>query len=122
IEAGLDRIASLDEDRILRAFLSVIRAMLRTNYFQHGPGGEPKPYLSFKLDPAGIPDLPAPRPMFEIFVYSPRMEGVRLRAGPVARGGIRWSDRREDCRAEGLGMMRGQQVTRGAIGADGAEG
>src|SRR5207253_3502506 len=95
IEAELDAVESLDEDRILRSFLSVIRAMLRTNYFQG------KPYLSFKLDPAGIPDLPAPRPMFEIFVYSPRMEGVHLRAGNVARGGIRWSDRqigRASCR------------------------
>src|SRR5439155_12412858 len=85
IEGELDAVESLDEDRILRSFLSVIRAMLRTNFFQG------KPYLSFKLDPAGIPDLPAPRPMFEIFVYSPRMEGVHLRAGSVARGGIRWS-------------------------------
>jgi len=122
IEAGLDRITSLDEDRILRAFLSVIRAMLRTNYFQLGAGGEPKPYLSFKLDPAGIPDLPAPRPMFEIFVYSPRMEGVHLRAGPVARGGIRWSDRREDFRTEVLGLMKAQTVKNAVIVPTGAKG
>jgi glutamate dehydrogenase len=122
IEAGLDRITSLDEDRILRAFLSVIRAMLRTNYFQRGSAGEPKAYLSFKLDPAGVPDLPAPRPMFEIFVYSPRMEGVHLRAGPVARGGIRWSDRREDFRTEVLGLMKAQTVKNAVIVPTGAKG
>src|SRR5205814_7876544 len=102
--------------------LSIIRAMLRTNYFQHGPGGEPKAYLSFKLDPAGVPDLPAPRPMFEIFVYSPRMEGVHLRAGPVARGGIRWSDRREDFRTEVLGLMKAQTVKNAVIVPTGAKG
>jgi len=122
IEAGLDRITSLDEDRILRAFLSVIRAMLRTNYFQRGADGAPKPYLSFKLDPAGVPDLPAPRPMYEIFVYSPRMEGVHLRAGPVARGGIRWSDRREDFRTEVLGLMKAQTVKNAVIVPTGAKG
>ena len=122
IEAQLDAIASLDEDRILRSFLSVIRAMLRTNYFQSGRDGEPKPYLSFKLDPAGIPDLPAPRPMFEIFVYSPRMEGVHLRAGKVARGGIRWSDRREDFRTEILGLMKAQTVKNAVIVPTGAKG
>jgi glutamate dehydrogenase len=122
IEAGLDAIASLDEDRILRSFLSVIRAMLRTNYFQSGEDGGPKPYLSFKLDPAGIPDLPAPRPMFEIFVYSPRMEGVHLRGGKVARGGIRWSDRREDFRTEILGLMKAQTVKNAVIVPTGAKG
>jgi glutamate dehydrogenase len=122
IEARLDAIASLDEDRILRSFLSVIQAMLRTNYFQSGQDGEPKPYLSFKLDPAGIPDLPAPRPMFEIFVYSPRMEGVHLRAGRVARGGIRWSDRREDFRTEILGLMKAQTVKNAVIVPTGAKG
>src|SRR6266480_6755956 len=122
IEGGLDRITSLDEDRILRSFLSVIQAMLRTNYFQKGQDGEPKPYLSFKLDPAGIPDLPAPRPMFEIFVYSPRMEGVHLRAGPVARGGIRWSDRREDFRTEVLGLAKAQTVKNAVIVPTGAKG
>jgi glutamate dehydrogenase len=122
IEERLDAIASLDEDRILRSFLSVIRAMLRTNYFQAGQNGEPKPYLSFKLDPAGIPDLPAPRPMFEIFVYSPRTEGVHLRAGKVARGGIRWSDRREDFRTEVLGLMKAQTVKNAVIVPTGAKG
>jgi glutamate dehydrogenase len=122
IEARLDAIASLDEDRILRSFLSVIQAMLRTNYFQRGGDGAPKPYLSFKLDPARIPDLPAPRPMFEIFVYSPRMEGVHLRAGKVARGGIRWSDRREDFRTEILGLMKAQTVKNAVIVPTGAKG
>jgi glutamate dehydrogenase len=122
IETRLDAIVSLDEDRILRSFLSVIQAMLRTNYFQRAQDGEPKPYLSFKLDPAGIPDLPAPRPMFEIFVYSPRMEGVHLRAGRVARGGIRWSDRREDFRTEVLGLMKAQTVKNAVIVPTGAKG
>src|SRR5205814_3460783 len=116
IEGELDADESLDEDRILRSFLSVIRAMLRTNFFQG------KPYLSFKLDPVGIPDLPAPRPMFEIFVYSPRMEGVHLRAGSVARGGIRWSDRREDFRTEVLGLMKAQTVKNAVIVPTGAKG
>jgi glutamate dehydrogenase len=122
IEAKLDAIASLDEDRILRSFLSVIQAMLRTNYFQTGEDGEPKPYLSFKVDPARIPDLPAPRPMFEIFVYSPRTEGVHMRAGRVARGGIRWSDRREDFRTEILGLMKAQTVKNAVIVPTGAKG
>ncbi len=122
IESELDAVASLDEDRILRSFLSVIQAMLRTNYFQRGTDGEPKPYLSFKLDPAKIPDLPAPRPKFEVFVYSPRMEGVHLRAGSVARGGIRWSDRREDFRTEILGLMKAQTVKNAVIVPTGAKG
>jgi glutamate dehydrogenase len=122
IEGRLDAIASLDEDRILRSFLSVIQGMLRTNYFQAGEDGAPKSYLSFKLDPAGIPDLPAPRPMFEIFVYSPRTEGVHLRAGEVARGGIRWSNRREDFRTEILGLMKAQTVKNAVIVPTGAKG
>jgi glutamate dehydrogenase len=122
IEERLDAIASLDEDRILRSFLSVIQGMLRTNYFQTAEDGKPKPYLSFKLDPSGIPDLPAPRPMFEIFVYSPRTEGVHLRAGKVARGGIRWSDRREDFRTEVLGLMKAQTVKNAVIVPTGAKG
>ena len=122
IEGRLDAIASLDEDRILRSFLSVIQGMLRTNYFQTGEDARPKPYLSFKLDPAGIPDLPAPRPMFEIFVYSLQTEGVHLRAGKVARGGIRWSDRREDFRTEILGLMKAQTVKNAVIIPTGAKG
>ncbi|HEY1368073.1 MAG TPA: NAD-glutamate dehydrogenase domain-containing protein, partial [Gaiellaceae bacterium] len=122
IETALDAVQSLDEDRILRSFLRVLQAMLRTNAYQRGPGGESKEYLSFKLDPAQIPDLPAPRPAFEIFVYSPRTEGIHLRGGAVARGGIRWSDRREDFRTEILGLMKAQQVKNTVIVPNGAKG
>jgi len=118
----LDAVANLDEDRILRRFLAVIRATLRTNWYQRGPSGSPKPYLSIKLDPARIPDLPLPRPMFEIFVYSPRVEGVHLRGGKVARGGLRWSDRREDYRTEVLGLMKAQMVKNAVIVPVGAKG
>ena len=122
IEAALDRVANLDEDRILRSCLGVIRATLRTNYFQHGPGGTPKPYVSFKLDPHRIPELPEPRPKYEIFVYSPRVEGVHLRGGTVARGGIRWSDRREDFRTEVLGLAKAQMVKNAVIVPVGSKG
>ena len=122
IEAALDEVASLDEDRILRRFLNAILATLRTNYFQEAENGEHKPYLSFKLDPSGIPELPLPRPMFEVFVYSPRMEGVHLRGSEVARGGIRWSDRKEDFRTEILGLMKAQTVKNAVIVPTGAKG
>jgi glutamate dehydrogenase len=122
IEAALDAVVSLDQDRILRSFLQVIQAMLRTNYFQRDAEGRPKPYLAFKLDSPRLPDLPAPRPMFEIFVYSPRTEGVHLRSGKVARGGIRWSDRREDFRTEILGLMKAQTVKNAVIVPTGAKG
>jgi glutamate dehydrogenase len=118
IEEAIDAVDSLDEDRILRSFLAVVLAMLRTNHFQ----GDPKPYLSFKLDPARVPVLPAPRPRFEIFVYSPRVEGVHLRGGAVARGGLRWSDRREDFRTEILGLMKAQMVKNALIVPVGAKG
>jgi glutamate dehydrogenase len=121
IEEAIDAIESLDEDRILRNFLAVVRAMLRTNHFQPGAGG-PKPYLSFKLDPTRVPLLPAPRPRFEIFVHSPRVEGVHLRGGAVARGGLRWSDRREDFRTEVLGLMKAQMVKNALIVPFGAKG
>src|SRR2546423_12257929 len=117
IEEAIDAVESLDEDRILRNFLSVIQATLRTNYFQPG-----KPYMAFKLDPAQIPVVPAPRPRFEIFVYSPRTEGVHLRGGKVARGGLRWSDRREDFRTEILGLMKAQMVKNAVIVPVGAKG
>src|SRR5690606_15666919 len=81
IEAALDQVANLDEDRILRQFLALMQATLRTNWFQRGADGAPKPYLSFKFLPSKIPNLPQPLPMFEIFVYSPRFEGVHLRGG-----------------------------------------
>jgi glutamate dehydrogenase len=121
IEEAIDAVESLDEDRILRNFLAVVRAMLRTNYFQLDAGG-PKPYLSFKLDPARVPLVPAPRPRFEIFVQSPRVEGVHLRGGAVARGGLRWSDRREDFRTEILGLMKAQMVKNALIVPVGAKG
>ncbi|MDQ4062435.1 MAG: NAD-glutamate dehydrogenase, partial [Actinomycetota bacterium] len=122
IKESLDAVTSLDEDRILARFLSVTLATLRTNYFQSTLEGEPKPYLSFKLDPTNIPELPLPRPMFEIFVYSPRTEGIHLRGGEVARGGIRWSDRREDFRTEVLGLMKAQTVKNAVIVPVGAKG
>ncbi len=122
IETALDGVASLDQDRILRNFLHLTQATLRTNYFQKGPDGRLRPYLSVKLDPTRVPDLPRPRPMFEIFVYSPRMEGLHLRGGRVARGGIRWSDRREDFRTEILGLMKAQTVKNAVIVPVGAKG
>ncbi|MGH3106455.1 MAG: NAD-glutamate dehydrogenase, partial [Rubrobacteraceae bacterium] len=122
IEEALEEVVSLDEDRILRNFLNVALATVRTNYYQRTPGGEPKPYLSFKFDPSEILVLPLPRPKFEIFVYSPRMEGVHLRGGRVARGGIRWSDRREDFRTEVLGLMKAQMVKNAVIVPVGAKG
>jgi glutamate dehydrogenase len=119
---AIDQVANLDEDRILRSFLGMVEATLRTNYYQVGEGGQPKAYLSFKLDPSQVPSLPKPRPMFEVFVYSTRTEAVHLRGGPVARGGIRWSDRREDFRTEILGLMKAQMVKNAVIVPVGAKG
>lgn len=120
----LDSVVSLDEDRIVRSFQTVIQAMLRTNYWQpaHRNTGGPHPYISFKLDPGMLPDLPKPRPLREIFVCSPRVEGVHLRGGLVARGGLRWSDRREDFRTEVLGLMKAQTVKNTIIVPLGAKG
>jgi glutamate dehydrogenase len=120
IAGGLDDVASLDEDRILRAYLGLIMATRRTNYFR--VSAEPLPYLVFKLDAAVVPDLPAPRPKFEMFVYSPSFEGVHLRFANVARGGIRWSDRREDFRTEVLGLAKAQEVKNSVIVPSGAKG
>ncbi|KEF17339.1 NAD-glutamate dehydrogenase [Streptomyces rimosus] len=122
LDGALDQVASLDEDRILRSFLTVIKATLRTNHYQKNSDGEPHTYLSIKLDPQAIPDLPAPRPAYEIWVYSPRDEGVHLRFGKVARGGLRWSDRREDFRTEGLGLGKAQMVKNTVIVPVGAKG
>ncbi|MFF4830858.1 NAD-glutamate dehydrogenase [Streptomyces sp. NPDC001315] len=122
LEAALDQVASLDEDRILRSFLTVIKATLRTNFFQEAAAGKPHDYVSMKFDPQAIPDLPAPRPAFEIWVYSPRVEGVHLRFGKVARGGLRWSDRREDFRTEILGLVKAQMVKNTVIVPVGAKG
>jgi len=110
IEKKLEEVVSLDE------------ATMRTNYFQQDEKGASKSYISFKFDPALVSDLPLPRPKFEIFVYSPRVEGVHLRAGKVARGGLRWSDRREDFRTEVLGLMKAQQVKNTVIVPEGAKG
>ncbi|MER6194829.1 NAD-glutamate dehydrogenase [Streptomyces cyaneofuscatus] len=122
LDGALDQVASLDEDRILRSFLTVIKATLRTNFFQNAEDGTPHSYVSMKFDPQAIPDLPAPRPAFEIWVYSPRVEGVHLRFGKVARGGLRWSDRREDFRTEVLGLVKAQMVKNTVIVPVGAKG
>jgi glutamate dehydrogenase len=127
IEDALTSVTNPDEDRILRLYVTLIEATLRTNYFQaeqRAAGGERtrKPYLSFKLNSQTIAELPAPRPLFEIFVYSTLMEGLHLRAGKVARGGIRWSDRREDFRTEILGLMKAQNVKNVVIVPMGSKG
>ncbi len=122
IVRALDDVSSLDHDRILRAYLTNIKATLRTNFFQVGPDGEPLERLSLKVDPSKIPELPEPRPRFEIFVYSPRVEGVHLRFGAVARGGLRWSDRRDDFRTEILGLVKAQMVKNTVIVPVGAKG
>ena len=140
IEDALERVTNPDEDRILRLYVSLIEATLRTNYFQRSGAtgsqpvgrraesaplhdeGERKLYLSFKLDSSIVPELPLPRPMYEIFVYAPWMEGIHLRGGKVARGGIRWSDRREDFRTEILGLMKAQMVKNVVIVPVGSKG
>ena len=121
MSAVMDSVASLDEDRILRSFKAVILACLRTSFYQLHDG-RPREVMSFKLDPALLPDLPKPRPYREIFVYGPRVEGVHLRFGPVARGGLRWSDRREDFRTEVLGLVKAQMVKNTVIVPVGAKG
>jgi len=118
----LDHVTSLDEDKILRSYLNAISATLRTNYYQQDTLGNFKPYVSFKVATRELEEAPKPRPFAEIFVYSPRVEGVHLRAGPVARGGLRWSDRREDFRTEVLGLVKAQQVKNAVIVPVGAKG
>ncbi len=122
IGAAFDQVTSADEDRILRRLLNLIESTLRTNYFQTDHAGQPKAYLSFKLDSRQVEGLPLPRPMVEIFVYSPRMEGIHLRGGKVARGGIRWSDRPEDFRTEILGLLKAQMVKNAVIVPVGSKG
>ncbi|MGH9068623.1 MAG: NAD-glutamate dehydrogenase [Acidimicrobiales bacterium] len=142
VTAALDGVASLDQDRILRGYLALVGATLRTNYFQRDLqpdvqrdlqpdfrgdfqgdlSGRPKGYLSLKLDSRAVPNLPSPRPRFEIFVHSPRVEGVHLRFGAVARGGLRWSDRREDFRTEVLGLVKAQMVKNAVIVPVGSKG
>jgi glutamate dehydrogenase len=122
IEELLDAVSNLDEDRILRRYLNLIQATLRTNFFQKGADGKAKSALALKLDSLAIEELPLPRPFREIFVYSPRFEAVHLRGGRVARGGIRWSDRREDFRTEVLGLMKAQMVKNTVIVPVGSKG
>lgn len=122
IIARLEDVMNPDEDRILRAFLNLVQSTLRTNFFQIGADGHPKPYLSVKFNSGMIEDLPLPRPWREIFVYSPRVEAVHLRGGPVARGGIRWSDRQEDFRTEILGLVKAQMVKNAVIVPVGSKG
>ena len=122
IRERLELVESLDKDRIIRRFLNAIEATVRTNYYQIGPDGGPKPYLSLKFDARKLNELPEPRPFREIFVYSPRVEGVHMRFGPVARGGLRWSDRREDFRTEILGLVKAQQVKNAVIVPVGSKG
>jgi glutamate dehydrogenase len=139
IDALLDKVQTLDGDRVLRTLLGVIRAALRTNYFQPAApvgaalaatvapkgaptGGSFKHYVSIKLDPKRVPELPQPLPMFEIFVYAPEVEGIHLRGGKVARGGLRWSDRKQDFRTEVLGLMKAQMVKNAIIVPVGAKG
>ena len=119
---ALDTVTSADQDRILRGFADLIRAILRTSFFQLDSRGQPRPYISFKLDSGRLPDLPRPRPFREIWVYSPRVEGIHLRGGMVARGGLRWSDRLADFRTEVLGLLRAQSVKNTMIVPVGAKG
>jgi glutamate dehydrogenase len=119
---AIDSVSSADQDRILRGFYDLIRSMLRTNFYQLNGRGEAHEHMSFKLDSAIVPDLPLPRPFREIWVYSPRVEGIHLRGGMVARGGLRWSDRRADFRTEVLGLMRAQSVKNTMIVPVGAKG
>ncbi|MDX9861816.1 MAG: NAD-glutamate dehydrogenase, partial [Rhodospirillales bacterium] len=122
INAGLETVTNADQDRILRRFLNLVQATLRTNYFQKDADGGPKAYLSFKLDSRAVEELPLPRPLLEVWVYSPRTEAIHLRGGKVARGGIRWSDRREDFRTEILGLMKAQMAKNAVIVPVGSKG
>jgi glutamate dehydrogenase len=122
LRSRLDQVANLDEDRILNGLLTLVLATLRTNFWQPDSDGQAKPYISFKLKSGAIPFLPQPRPLFEIWVYSPRVEGVHLRGSRVARGGLRWSDRMEDFRTEVLGLVKAQQVKNSVIVPMGSKG
>ncbi len=122
IEQALDRVANLNEDRVLRQYLAVILATTRTDYWRRDADGRRRTFLSFKFDPSQVPGLPEPKPMFEIGVYSTRFEGVHLRGGKVARGGLRWSDRPEDFRTEVLGLVKAQMVKNTVIVPVGSKG
>ncbi|PCI33130.1 MAG: NAD-glutamate dehydrogenase [Alphaproteobacteria bacterium] len=122
IRKQLEKVDSLDQDRMLRSYLNVVSSSLRTNFYQMQADGSNKPYVSIKIKSRDVKEAPKPRPYAEIFVYSPRIEGVHLRSGPVARGGLRWSDRREDYRTEVLGLVKAQQVKNTVIVPVGAKG
>ncbi len=122
IEAALAEVSSLDEDRILRRFVNLVDAALRTTFYQRGSDGRPKAAIAIKYESAKVEGLPLPRPLYEVFVYSPQVEGVHLRFGHVARGGLRWSDRPQDFRTEVLGLVKAQQVKNAVIVPVGAKG
>ncbi|MGB3429709.1 MAG: NAD-glutamate dehydrogenase domain-containing protein, partial [Burkholderiaceae bacterium] len=122
IEMALEHVTNLSEDRVLRQLLALMLATVRTNFWRRDAEGRRRPFLSFKFDPARVPGLPEPKPKFEIFVFSPRFEGVHLRGGKVARGGLRWSDRPEDYRTEVLGLMKAQMVKNTVIVPVGSKG
>jgi glutamate dehydrogenase len=132
LEQALDKVSNLSEDRVLRQLLALVQATLRTNYWRTGIGASPsvegsapgprRPFLSFKLDSHKVPGLPEPRPLYEIWVYSPRFEGIHLRGGKVARGGLRWSDRPDDFRTEVLGLVKAQMVKNTVIVPTGSKG
>ncbi|MEU5849090.1 NAD-glutamate dehydrogenase domain-containing protein [Saccharopolyspora shandongensis] len=122
LEGSLNEVTGLDEDKTLRSVLSFFDAILRTNYYQRDSDGVSKDYVAFKIDPSRIPLLPRPRPLFETFVHSPRVEGLHLRGAKIARGGIRWSNRPEDFRTEVLGLMKAQTVKNALIVPGGAKG
>lgn len=122
IDTALKSVVGLDEDRALRRIAQLVGAIRRTNYYQPGADGAPKPYISFKIDSAAVAELPAPKPYREIWVASPQVEGIHLRFGPVARGGLRWSDRRDDFRTEVLELVKAQQVKNAIIVPVGAKG
>lgn len=127
LEQALEKVSNLSEDRVLRQLMALVRATLRTNFWRTGVGhsgapGARRPFLSFKLDSAQVPGLPQPVPLYEIFVYSPRFEGIHLRGGKVARGGLRWSDRPDDFRTEVLGLVKAQMVKNTVIVPVGSKG
>jgi glutamate dehydrogenase len=122
IEKALQQVASLDEDRIIRRFVNLVQSTVRTNFYQLDADGRPKAEIAFKLDSAKVIGMPLPRPLYEIFIYSPRVEAVHLRLGKVARGGIRWSNRPQDFRTEVLGLVKAQQVKNAVIVPNGAKG
>ncbi|HEV2606707.1 MAG TPA: NAD-glutamate dehydrogenase domain-containing protein, partial [Xanthomonadaceae bacterium] len=122
IGVALEQVENLSEDRVLRQYLAMILATTRTNFWRRDAAGLRKSFVSFKFDPSKVPGLPEPKPMFEIFVYSPRFEGVHLRGGKVARGGLRWSDRPEDFRTEVLGLVKAQMVKNTVIVPVGSKG